>query len=413
MIDSWENVKRIDTNAARRVAPKVSGDTMTRYFVCLWILAVPTGARGLTARQVLDKVVLTYSNLKAVHMVAEREETTYSAGSSQTAVSECELANTTGDRYFARLKQPPQQALAVSDGSTIWLALESKKQWSRVSAPSPTEDSDEEHDAKVASRDLHDSLENIMLHRLLALAKTLQDPVIAKQQDFALGRESVRCYSIRAHTPETEVELLVDQQRFVILQCKEKSKSPDGQIETTMKLKLVELNQEVGDSLFHFEPDPGWTEVETMAPPGNPIRIGDRAADFTLKTLDGESVALESLHGNVVVLDFWATWCVPCRVEFPEIEKIRSEFGGAVRFYAISDESRATVKKFVEEHRYEMPMLLDVNREMHRRYGIHKIPALFVIDRDSVVRQQFIGTQAESELRKAIRSVVDQKTPSQ
>jgi len=60
-----------------------------------------------------------------------------------------------------------------------------------------------------------------------------------------------------------------------------------------------------------------------------------------------------------------------------------------------------------------MPMLLDVNREMHRRYGIHKIPALFVIDRDSVVRQQFIGTQAESELRKAIRSVVDQKTPNQ
>ncbi len=375
------------------------------------MLAIPGCARGLTARQVLDKVVVTYSNLKAVHLVAEREETTYSAGRPQATVSECELASTTGDRYVARLKQPQQQALAVSDGSTIWLALDSKKQWSRVSATSVTEDSDEEHDAKVASGDLHNSLENIMRYRLLALAKTVQDPVIVKQQDFELGRESARCYSIHAHTPGTEVELLVDQRRFVILQYKEKSKSPDGQIEIAMKLKLVELNQEVGDSLFHFEPDPGWTEVETLAPPGEPVRIGERAADFTLKTLDGESVALESLRGNVVVLDFWATWCLPCRVEFPAIEKIRSEFGGAVRFYAVSDESPATVKKFVAEYLYETPMLLDSNREMHRRYGIHKIPVLFVIDRDSVVRRQFIGTQNELELREAIRSVVDRKAP--
>ena len=124
-------------------------------------------------------------------------------------------------------------------------------------------------------------------------------------------------------------------------------------------------------------------------------------------------MALQSLHGNVAVLNFWATWCLPCRVEFPAIEKIRSEFGGAVRFYGVSDESPATVKKFVEEQRYEMPMLLDSNREMHRRYGIHKIPVLFVLDRDSVVRRQFIGTQNESELREAIRSVVDQTPPNQ
>jgi len=388
---------------------------MMRYLICLCVLAIPACAKDLTAQQVLDNVVSTYSNLKAVHMVAEREETTYPAGRSQTTVSECELATTTGQRYFARLKQAQQQALAVSDGRDIWLALDSKKQWSRVSAASLTEDSDEEHDAKVASRDLHDSLENIMLNRFLALAKTVQHPVIAKPQDFELGREKVRCYSIRAHTPGTEIELLVDQQRFVILQYREQTKSPDTQIEVTMKLKLVELNQEVGDSLFHFEPDPGWTEVETAAPPGNPYLapIGERAADFKLQTLDGESVALQSLHGSVVVLDFWATWCLPCRVEFPAIEKIRSEFGGAVRFYGISDESPATVKKFVEESRYKMPMLLDGNREMHRRYGIHKIPVLFVIDRDSVVRREFVGTQSESELREAIRSVVDRESPSQ
>jgi peroxiredoxin len=175
-----------------------------------------------------------------------------------------------------------------------------------------------------------------------------------------------------------------------------------------MKIKLVELNQEVGDSLFHFEPDPAWTEVGTLPSLAEPIRNGERAADFTVKTLDGQSVALESLRGSVVVLDFWATWCMPCREEFPAIEKIRAELGGAVRFYGISDESLATVKQFVAENRYRISILLDSNREMRRRYGVHKIPVLFVIDRDSVVRRQFIGAHSESELREAIRAVVDQ-----
>jgi peroxiredoxin/outer membrane lipoprotein-sorting protein len=367
----------------------------------------------LTAQEVLARVVSTYGSLKAVHVVAEKEETTYPAGRAQTVFSEYELATATGGRYLARWKQPQQEMLTVSDGSTIWLALNSRKQWSRVSAASQADDNDEEHDARAASADLHDSLENSMLNRFLALTKTVQHPVVVKRQDFELGREKVPCYTIRAHAGGSDIELSVDQQRFVVLEYKEKSAPPDTQTAIAMKIKLVELNHEVGDSLFRFEPDPGWSEVGTLPPPAEPIRIGDRAVNFTVRTLDGESVALESLRGSVVALDFWATWCVPCRMELPAIEKIRSELGSVVRFYGVSDESLATVKKFVEENRYQMPMLLDSNREIRRRYGIHKIPVLLVIDREGVVRRQFIGVQTESELREAIRSVVDRNAPNQ
>lgn len=384
---------------------------MTRYSICLCMLAVAACAQEMTARQVLDKVVSTYNNVKAVHIVAEREETAYPQGRSVTTLTECELAAKPGHRYFARLKEPQQQALALSDGTNTWRALDSKKQWSRVSAASLADDRDPEQDAPAANQDLHDSLENILIYRPRGLAQTAQDAAIVKEPDFKLGREKVRCYLIRAHTRGAEVELWVDQQRFVVLQYKEKAKSPDGQIEIATKMKLVELNQEVDDSLFHFEPRPGWTEVETLVLPGERYLTltGAHAADFKLKTLDGDSVALQSLRGSVVVLDFWATWCGPCRAEFPAIEKLRSEFAGAVRFYGVSDESPATVKKFIGEHRYEMPMLLDGNREIHRRYGIRAIPALFVIDRESVVRHQFVGSRSESELRKTIRSVVEQK----
>src|ERR1039458_2218395 len=106
---------------------------MMRYFICLCMLAIPACAQDLTAQQVLDKVASIYSNLNAVHMVGEREETMHPAGRSQTTFSECELATAPGHRYLARLKQPQQEALAVSDGSNIWRALDCKNQWSKVS----------------------------------------------------------------------------------------------------------------------------------------------------------------------------------------------------------------------------------------------------------------------------------------
>jgi peroxiredoxin len=384
---------------------------MKRYFICLCMLAIPARAQDPAARQVLDKVVSTYTHISAVHMVAEREETVYLGGHSRTYLSECELAAKPGQRYFARKQQGREQARAVSDGATIWRALDSTKQWSKLSGAAMAGDDDSEQDAKTAGGDLHDTLEAMMLYRCRSLAKNAQDPAIVKQTDFKLGHDKAPSYLIRAHTPSAEIELLIDKQRFVVLEYKEKGQGPDGKFEIAMKLKLVELNAEVGDSLFHFEPAPGWTEVETLTLPSErPVTLtGERAADFTLNSLDGESVALQSLRGDVVVLDFWATWCGPCRAEFPAIERLRSEFGRAVRFYGVNREAPALVKKFIDEHRYEMPVLLDANHDVHRRYGIHAIPALFVIDRDGVVRRQIVGTRSESELRKAIRSVMEQK----
>ena len=133
---------------------------------------------------------------------------------------------------------------------------------------------------------------------------------------------------------------------------------------------------------------------------------GSRAGNFALKTLEGEPVALEETRGKVVVLDFWATWCPPCREELPYIEKLRQEFAGQVQFYGINDEESGTVKDFLRKHAYELPVLMDGKRQVHRQYGVSAIPTMLIIDRQGVIREHFIGSRTEAKLRQAIQSAV-------
>jgi peroxiredoxin len=387
---------------------------IVRSLVCLCILAgsgcAPAGAQSITAEQLLDKVRSAYGSLRAVHLVAERDETNYLEGRPVSASSECELAAGPGNRYYARFKTPDEEAFVASDGNNIWRALASKKQWTKVSGAT-LEGGDDEESGSASANDLHGVLQGILLYHFLALAKTTRDAAIVKEEDFKLGHAKLHGYVVRGHNDQSTFELLVDQQSFLVVRAKEQRKSPQGVMEIVTRVKQLDLDPAAGDALFAFEPKRGWNEVEMLLLPGEQhmLLTGERAANFTLKTLEGEPVALGNLQGKVVVLDFWATWCGPCREELPTVEKLRAEFGDSVQFYGVNDEDTSTVKKFVKEKNLQMPVLLDARREVHNRYGVRAIPTLLVIRPDGVIRQHFIGSRSEPALRKAIRAVLDGK----
>jgi peroxiredoxin len=112
--------------------------------------------------------------------------------------------------------------------------------------------------------------------------------------------------------------------------------------------------------------------------------VGYLAPDFSLRNLKGNYQSLDSFSGQVVVLNFWATWCVPCRVEMPSFEKLyrryRSE-GLTVLAVTLDKKSEKNIKSFVEEYELSFPVLLDEEEKVERLYPSMTIPFTYVIDR--------------------------------
>ena len=112
--------------------------------------------------------------------------------------------------------------------------------------------------------------------------------------------------------------------------------------------------------------------------------VGYLAPDFSLRNLKGNYQSLDSFSGQVVVLNFWATWCVPCRVEMPSFEKLyrryRSE-GLTVLAVTLDKKSEKNIKSFVEEYELSFPVLLDEEAKVERLYPSMTIPFTYVIDR--------------------------------
>lgn len=131
--------------------------------------------------------------------------------------------------------------------------------------------------------------------------------------------------------------------------------------------------------------------------------------NFSLSDLTGERWKLSEHKGKVVVVNFWATWCPPCRAEMPDLEALSKEFGpkGLV-VLAITQEKQEVVKPFIEKHGYSFPILLDTDGRVNKAYKIGGIPNTFVYNRqgelvatgiDGRTRRQFLKLLARAGMK--------------
>ncbi|OGF04984.1 MAG: hypothetical protein A2W00_07975 [Candidatus Eisenbacteria bacterium RBG_16_71_46] len=131
---------------------------------------------------------------------------------------------------------------------------------------------------------------------------------------------------------------------------------------------------------------------------------GRIATDFSLPDLAGKIHALESYRGKVVMLDFWATWCGPCRIQMPAVDKLLTEFRsrGLVVFAVNERESAKSAGAFMRKSGYTTTTLLDAKGEVGNLYHVVGIPTLVVIDRKGKIVAHYVGVRPETELRAAL-----------
>ena len=118
-----------------------------------------------------------------------------------------------------------------------------------------------------------------------------------------------------------------------------------------------------------------------------------KAQNFILQDLNGNKVSMEDYRGKIVFLNFWATWCPPCRVEMPSMEKLYNEFKSKdFTILAIDlQEDAATVKTFKEQYKLNFPILLDSDGSVALIYGAMSIPTTYLIDRDGYLLGGALG----------------------
>ena len=123
------------------------------------------------------------------------------------------------------------------------------------------------------------------------------------------------------------------------------------------------------------------------------VQVGNPAPDFQLQDLDGQPVALSNLRGKAVLLNFWATWCPPCRREMSYIQEIYDEWPEEwLVVLAINiGESASKVREFIQNYGLSFPVLLDTKEDVAQKYNIRGIPTTFFIDKDGIIRVKIVG----------------------
>ena len=146
---------------------------------------------------------------------------------------------------------------------------------------------------------------------------------------------------------------------------------------------------------------PGCTSREKQA-------VSGAAPDFTLQDMSGKKVSLSGLKGSVVLLDFWATWCPPCRESMPGLERLHKTYGGrGLTVLAISMDEGGWdgVKSFMDENRITFSVLQGTE-DVSTKYQVRMIPAIYLVDKQGVIRKQYLGAGNEEALEQEIKALL-------
>ena len=128
-------------------------------------------------------------------------------------------------------------------------------------------------------------------------------------------------------------------------------------------------------------------------PPAEEVNVGNAAPDFQVSDLDGKPVSLSDFQGKPILINFWASWCRPCRTEMPYIQQVYEEWSdkGLVVLAINIGETPSETKEFMQDYELSFPVLLDIKRLVAQEYNVWSIPTTFFIDKNGIIQAKIIG----------------------
>ncbi len=136
------------------------------------------------------------------------------------------------------------------------------------------------------------------------------------------------------------------------------------------------------------------------------------APDFTVVDMDGNSVSLSDFVGKPVVVNFWASWCGPCKMEMPDFNEIYHEYGDEIVFMMVNmtdggQETVKTAKDFINSQPYDFPVYFDVDMEAAIAYGVSAIPATYFVDADGNIGAYAVSMLDYETIEKGIEMILE------
>ncbi|WP_052137977.1 TlpA family protein disulfide reductase [Heyndrickxia ginsengihumi] len=134
------------------------------------------------------------------------------------------------------------------------------------------------------------------------------------------------------------------------------------------------------------------------------LKVGTTAPDFSLKNLNNETIHLSDFKGKKVILNFWATWCPPCKKEMPLLEEVYKKYPSTVKIVSVNIDPQADVKRYIQNTGITFPVLLDENGDVNEVYNVMTVPTTYLINGQGEIKQIQQGQLTKDILEKWIQS---------
>ncbi len=367
-----------------------------------------TYAQAPNAETILDRAREAFTNASSLEVHAVTVTTITGAEFEQTQRSGLVIASEQPDKYRIEPRGTAGQTI-VSDGEQTITYVSYNKQYTKT----------------PVSSSFAEALQGSPAAPLAGMnsGRAMGSASITGEEEIPVDGAPRRCYVIEirgsnsgAHSPVSggPTRLWVDRETFLILQSittqHVENWPPNGgaaDLTTKITVQTAKVNQPLPSDMFAFVPPATGKLVNALDFPGRMQKselAGKAATDFTLRDLSNHDVRLSDLRGKTVLLDFWATWCAPCREEIPLLQKLARENHDLKVLGIDVGEDAAVVEKFVKDQGIAYQILLAGQNAMLNDYGVHSYPTVLIIDGAGIIRDSLIGygTASEAQLLAAV-----------